>query len=108
MKSNFGYYFCFNRFVQAFDVRFRPETAIDSDEYEEDYDNVDSVSDYPSDWESESSGTSFLSPYINLGSVPTTNFLGNETTGRMLSFPNWIQVGQGSLLRITDFSHITK
>ncbi|KAJ7284565.1 hypothetical protein C8J57DRAFT_1216984 [Mycena rebaudengoi] len=65
--------------------------------YHEDYDNVDSVSDYPSDWESESSGTSFLSPYISLGSVPTTNFLGNETTGRMLSFPNWIQHQVGHL-----------
>ncbi|KAJ7293978.1 hypothetical protein C8J57DRAFT_1270505 [Mycena rebaudengoi] len=83
---------------EAFDVRFRPEDASDVDDYEDDYnENQESTSDYPSDWDTEYS-TGYLSPYIKLGSVPTTNFVGSGgTTGRILSFPNWIQHRVGHL-----------
>ncbi|KAE9395192.1 hypothetical protein BT96DRAFT_159552 [Gymnopus androsaceus JB14] len=56
---------------------------------------------YPSDWETEPNdkgnsppvSTSSLSSFIELGTVPTTNFASGSThrTGRMLSFPNWLQ-----------------
>lgn len=59
------------------------------------------IENYPSDWEEEdkedgSSGkmsTTELSPVIKLGTIPTTNFdATTRGTGRMLSFPNWVQV----------------
>ncbi|KAE9395195.1 hypothetical protein BT96DRAFT_159707 [Gymnopus androsaceus JB14] len=63
---------------------------------------------YPSDWETESNDdgrhspvdTSFgMRPFIELGTVPTTNFNSgtNNGTGRMLSFPNWLQHKVGSV-----------
>lgn len=58
--------------------------------------------DYPSDWEDvyDSSGYSItpsnLNVTIELGVVPTTGLStstsGGHGTGRILAFPNWIQV----------------
>lgn len=73
---------------------------------EQDDDDDDDIEiDYPSDWEE---GTTWDGkPYpvsidqipmnINLGNVQTTNFFktseaGDHGTGRIISFPNWIQV----------------
>jgi hypothetical protein len=70
--------------------------------------------DYPSDWEEVIDSytgtvrwayTTEIPNSVSLGAVPTTNsnspesaeddcMLGNKT-GRMLSFPNWIQVSEG-------------
>ncbi|KAJ7454732.1 hypothetical protein FB451DRAFT_1373392 [Mycena latifolia] len=101
---------------ESFTVSFRPEASesndnddydsdYDSDDYEDDEDDgakSDSTSDFPSDW--DGSYTSSLGQYLELGTVPTTNFITNKTvgsessgTGRILSFPNWIQHQVGKL-----------
>ena len=55
----------------------------------------DDLQDYPSDWDDNDS-TDHLRPFIELGKVLATNFalIAPEApkTGRMLSFPNWVQV----------------
>ncbi|KAJ4464528.1 hypothetical protein C8J55DRAFT_529967 [Lentinula edodes] len=80
-----------------------------SDEEEEAYDSEDH---YPSDWETESVddglripvNTTALPYFIDLGTVPTTNFDSDregerkgDNTGRILSFPNWLQHQVGSV-----------
>ncbi|KAJ7510454.1 hypothetical protein B0H11DRAFT_1959149 [Mycena galericulata] len=86
---------------ESFRVTFRSEADSDSEDedYEDYYDetNLDSTSDYPSDW--DYTDTSALPRYLYLGCVPTTNFTASEKagTGRMLSFPNWIQHRVGKL-----------
>lgn len=88
---------------QSFKIYFADDEdgeRIDPDEPPEEYEE-----DYPSDWEQlgpdgtlEMMSTGSLSTYIHLGTVPTTNFVpvdqdgDSRGTGRMLSFPNWIQV----------------
>jgi hypothetical protein len=69
--------------------------------------------DYPSDWEDSDEGAGPMSvhnlhKYIPVGAVPTTNFSGqiaaagaseisnqnqsHRSTGRIITFPNWVQV----------------
>ncbi|KAJ7284557.1 hypothetical protein C8J57DRAFT_1708995 [Mycena rebaudengoi] len=83
---------------QTFSFHFRHETANSADGSDDDDDNYssDGEKDYPSDWEPDTITTE-LPPFIPLGSVPTTNFSKSETTGRILSFPNWIQHQVGRL-----------
>ncbi|KAJ3848017.1 hypothetical protein EV368DRAFT_68627 [Lentinula lateritia] len=79
------------------------------DEQEEAYESEDH---YPSDWETESVddglripvNTTALPYFIDLGTVPTTNFDSDregerkgDNTGRILSFPNWLQHQVGSV-----------
>ncbi|KAL0950704.1 hypothetical protein HGRIS_007481 [Hohenbuehelia grisea] len=78
------------------------DVYIKRDDAEEDPEPT--LQDYPSDWEEElydgefrPVGTSSLGAFIDLGDVPTTNikharagFEGNGT-GRIITFPNWIQ-----------------
>jgi hypothetical protein len=76
---------------------------------DEDEDEEDRDVDYPSDWEdavdypgraNSPMTTETLSTNIALGTAPTTNISSlhanssnaNGSTGRILSFPNWIQV----------------
>lgn len=89
------------------------EDAEDEDAEEDE--EAEREKDYPSDWEDteyngklEPMSTSDLNPYIPLGVVPTTNFspssndtvnAGSPQTGRMISFPNWIQVCATSYFR---------
>ncbi|KAJ3710145.1 hypothetical protein C8R42DRAFT_381127 [Lentinula raphanica] len=86
---------------EDFLVNFTKPTD-DNDEDEELQEEEDYEKHYPSDWETEvdSKGnqyavfTTAIPSFINLGTVPTTNFepqTGNRTTGRMISFPNWLQ-----------------
>lgn len=62
----------------------------------DDNDEEETQQDYPSDWEPEWS-TDTLPPYIGFGVVPTTGIHASQdkvpNTGRILTFPNWIQVG---------------
>ncbi|KAF7364731.1 Heat shock 70 kDa protein 12B [Mycena venus] len=73
----------------------------DEDENDEDEDDEDWERDYPSDW--GDMRTTGIPGFISLGSVPTTNIspsAGKTTgsgTGRILSFPNWIQHKVGRL-----------
>jgi hypothetical protein len=84
----------------------------DQEGYEDDEDEDDEgVDDFPSDWEDAADypgglgpramTTDTLSTHIALGTAPTTNFsspnansssTNGRGTGRILSFPNWIQV----------------
>ncbi|KAJ3725634.1 hypothetical protein DFJ43DRAFT_1088486 [Lentinula guzmanii] len=71
----------------------------DNDDVNEDYENDENDEEYyyPSDWETEiddegnsrSVSTSELPCFIDMGTVPTTK--ATKGTGRMLSFPNWLQ-----------------
>jgi hypothetical protein len=78
------------------------EDNSDNNEEESDEDD-EGVDDYPSDWEKvmdekgdlEWMNTSSISPHIHLGSVPTSGGSMSAAchgTGRILSFPNWVQV----------------
>ncbi|KAE9395190.1 hypothetical protein BT96DRAFT_159562 [Gymnopus androsaceus JB14] len=72
----------------------------------------DQVDHYPSDWETELDDegtshpvyTSSFPMFIELGTVPTTNFNseGSNGTGRMLSFPNWLQHKVESVRNISN------
>ncbi|KAJ7284568.1 hypothetical protein C8J57DRAFT_1497468 [Mycena rebaudengoi] len=94
----------------AFSFHFRHGTpnSVDGPDDDENYDS-DGEEDYPSDWDPDTS-TSALPPFIPLGSVPTTNFSKSETTGRILSFPNWIQhqVGRLSVAEGTPSDYVAK
>ncbi|KAF7357695.1 BZ3500-MvSof-1268-A1-R1-Chr11-1g03198 protein [Mycena venus] len=102
-----------------FKVYFRRDSDSGSDSEGDDAEDDDdkseaesdgTASDYPSDWEGEN--TSALSGYISLGWVPTTNFTASKATGtgRMLSFPNWLQhqVGELSVVENTPNGYIAK
>jgi hypothetical protein len=95
----------------------REDPTAEVDDYAEDL-----LFDYPSDWDEEidedgeevSNSIDDLQKYIKLGAVRTTNFLeedevasdqssepkatgskrgdSNTFTGRIISFPNWVQV----------------
>ncbi|KAF7334430.1 Heat shock 70 kDa protein 12B [Mycena venus] len=83
------------------------------DDEDEDYEE-DRERDYPSDW--GDMVTTGISRFISLGSVPTTNIRSSagETigsgTGRILSFPNWIQhkVGRLSVAEDTPVGQVVK
>ncbi|KAJ7680682.1 hypothetical protein DFH06DRAFT_1464841 [Mycena polygramma] len=107
---------------ESFRVSFRPEgdngpegEAREVEHEEEDQDDDDGAesdyaSDYPSDWE-EGWMTENLPQYIDLGTVPATNFTAKKFgTGRMLSFPNWIQhqVGEVSVAKNTPDGVVAK
>ncbi|KAJ6594273.1 hypothetical protein B0H19DRAFT_1246959 [Mycena capillaripes] len=102
---------------EAFTISFRPEADGNSEDEDDEGDDedaeLDSASDYPSDWE-DNMRTSALPGYIELGCVPTTNFTSKESetsgTGRMLSFPNWIQhqVGKLSVAETNPKGHVAK
>ncbi|KAJ3984363.1 hypothetical protein F5890DRAFT_49768 [Lentinula detonsa] len=82
---------------EDFSLNFTKEGDSDNDEEEEE----EGERHYPSDWETEIDGkgnqrpvyTTAIPAFINLGTVPTTNFdeQASKGTGRMLSFPNWLQ-----------------
>ncbi|KIK68298.1 hypothetical protein GYMLUDRAFT_35681 [Collybiopsis luxurians FD-317 M1] len=75
----------------------------DGDDEDEDLGDEDEEYEdhYPSDWETEVDhegknipmNTSSIPFFINMGTVPTTNIHpgASNGTGRMLSFPNWLQ-----------------
>lgn len=78
-----------------------------NEDEDEDEDEEPEFEDYPSDWEDATDypgGTAMttesLSTHIALGTAPTTNVSSRHAsssangsgTGRVLSFPNWIQV----------------
>ncbi|KAE9388784.1 hypothetical protein BT96DRAFT_1003878 [Gymnopus androsaceus JB14] len=75
--------------------------SFDRDDEEEAEGDEEQVDNYPSDWETELDHegnphpvyTSSLPAFIEMGTVPTTNFNSGVSngTGRMLSFPNWLQ-----------------
>ncbi|KAJ7665929.1 hypothetical protein DFH06DRAFT_262963 [Mycena polygramma] len=77
------------------------EDGDESDEEEEEEDDVSEEEDYPSDWGGDA--TTSLGRYIDLGSVPTTNIKASTgepdspRTGRIISFPNWLQHKVGKL-----------
>ncbi|KAF5392719.1 hypothetical protein D9757_000817 [Collybiopsis confluens] len=88
----------FSVLAQDFHVSFcgdseDPENEDEDDEEEED--------NFPSDWEIEVDyrgvqhpmSTSNISYFIDMGTVPTTRVRPglSDSTGRMLSFPNWLQ-----------------
>ncbi|KAL0960958.1 hypothetical protein HGRIS_005958 [Hohenbuehelia grisea] len=92
---------------EDFNVHIKPDDEpeiMPGEEQEESDPDAPSIRDYPSDWEEtvydgklQPRYTSDLGAFVGLGSVPTTNieharpeFAGNGT-GRMISFPNWIQ-----------------
>jgi hypothetical protein len=92
----------FSFFSKAFTLKFVREEGedektdtfngeVNEDDDEDDYDS-DRTRDYPSDWGDDF--TTGLGRFIGLGSVPTTNTGTSDAggTGRILSFPNWIQV----------------
>lgn len=103
--------------IKSFNFRLSEETDSDAEEEVDEGDEEDNNSeeDFPSDWEKENhldwngepieykASTSNLSTYITLGTVPTTNFrkvaTTTDETGRMLSFPNWIQASSRSPFR---------
>jgi len=74
----------------------RPNQEEDKD-YDTDEDPMDN---YPSDWEdqepeiywgiSKPMWTTEISPYVNLGTIKTAG-VQDGGTGRILTFPNWIQ-----------------
>jgi hypothetical protein len=74
---------------------------------------TDSTDNYPSDWADEVD-TGSLGRFITLGTVPTASFnvspgCGTSSgTGRILSFPNWIQVLEGVVLPPVHASDIAK
>ncbi|KAJ7841354.1 hypothetical protein B0H14DRAFT_1047587 [Mycena olivaceomarginata] len=105
---------------ESFDVRFRPEVDTDSevgDDAKSDIDDAmtDSTDNYPSDWADEDD-TGSLGRFITLGTVPTASFNASpgcgtsSGTGRILSFPNWIQhqVGKLSVSENTSDGYIAK
>lgn len=85
----------FDYYSQDFKVEFN-----DNEDNADEDDDDEGVDDYPSDW--EDMDTNNLSGYIQLGTVPTTNFAPSEKrygTGRIISFPNWIQVSRPSFIQ---------
>ncbi|KAE9388782.1 hypothetical protein BT96DRAFT_1025294 [Gymnopus androsaceus JB14] len=83
------------------DFRFSFHKDDEEEAEESIYAEEDYVDNYPSDWEIELDeegnrhpvNTSSFPAFIELGTVPTTNFNSgiSNGTGRMLSFPNWLQ-----------------
>ncbi|THU97232.1 hypothetical protein K435DRAFT_838699 [Dendrothele bispora CBS 962.96] len=79
----------------------RPESPTSEDGGQPQYTyESDEESNYPSDWEEQEPqiywgihkhmSTSSISPYVKLGTVKTTG-IEKDGTGRILTFPNWIQ-----------------
>ncbi|KAE9398878.1 hypothetical protein BT96DRAFT_939813 [Gymnopus androsaceus JB14] len=63
----------------------KSDDVEDGDDVDEKYEEEDH---WPSDWETDD-----LPFFIELGTVPTTNIRpGGNGTGRILSFPNWLQM----------------
>ncbi|KAJ6560157.1 hypothetical protein B0H19DRAFT_109647 [Mycena capillaripes] len=93
------------RFVREGQGEAADKTAVEErededEEADEDIDDEESnwTKDYPSDWGDNM--TTGLDRFIPLGSVPTTNMVdktASNGTGRILSFPNWIQHKVGKL-----------
>ncbi|KAJ3767263.1 hypothetical protein FB446DRAFT_755463 [Lentinula raphanica] len=87
---------------EDFLVNFTKPTDDNDEDEELQEEEEDYEKHYPSDWETEvdSKGnkypvfTTAIPSFINLGTVPTTNFepQTGKTTGRMISFPNWLQL----------------
>ncbi|KAF4566608.1 hypothetical protein EYR36_012039 [Pleurotus pulmonarius] len=84
------------------------EEEEDEDEEDEDEDADDSEPehDYPSDWEyteyhgeRQPRSTSDLPIFTDLGTVPATGVVtkSNQPTGRIITFPNWIQHKVGGI-----------
>ncbi|KAJ6577438.1 hypothetical protein B0H19DRAFT_1119924 [Mycena capillaripes] len=99
---------------ESFSVEFRPEADSENIDGEEDSGSDGNTDDYPSDW-GDDHNTSGLPRFLPLGTVPTTNFNTSATgeapgTGRILSFPNWIQhqVGKLSVAEDTPEDHVAK
>jgi hypothetical protein len=91
--------------------KYSDEEDSDEDEDEDEDGGWDRYSekDYPSDWETviDENGiarpkdTFSLSGTIPLGTVPTVSPAGNDpesNTGRIITFPNWIQVRPPGIL----------
>ncbi|KAF5384697.1 hypothetical protein D9757_006244 [Collybiopsis confluens] len=81
---------------EDFQASFYKHREADEEE-EDDYGEDEHEDNYPSDWETcvDFDGvtrpmyTSDISYFIDMGTVPTTNI--KRGTGRMISFPNWLQ-----------------
>lgn len=74
----------------------------DDEEEDDDEDEDEGLEDYPSDWETRS-----MTHDITLGTVATTNSADiaqiGTGTGRIVSFPNWIQVSSIGLIWATYY-----
>jgi hypothetical protein len=80
-----------NHASQQFSVYIpRPEPENTDDE-DDDYDEEnDYFSNAPSDYGSDAA-MGDLPAYLNVGVVPTVDTHGNHGTGRIITFPNWVQ-----------------
>ncbi|KAK7678017.1 hypothetical protein QCA50_018957 [Cerrena zonata] len=77
-------------------VQRKRKTEGDEEEEEDDSDEEEwDVKDYPSDWEQDDNGYMSLVMNVMVGTVPTTNsediLPTGHGTGRILSFPNFVQ-----------------
>jgi hypothetical protein len=71
--------------LQAFGVNF------DQDDPDSTGNDDDCIRDKPSDYGGSDVDMGDLKGYINVGKVPTTGD-GPRGTGRIITFPNWVQV----------------
>ena len=80
--------------LQSFSWYPKKEGYLPQEADSEDEDMEDSHDDFPSDWEDTGRGTTEnLGIHVLLGSAPTSFSTEEEHhTGRLLSFPNWLQV----------------
>ena len=88
--------------TQDFQLSFHKNNDDDDEDEDLGDEDEDYEDHYPSDWETEVDhegktipmNTSSIPFFINMGTVPTTNIHpgASNGTGRMLSFPNWLQV----------------
>ncbi|KAJ3969664.1 hypothetical protein EV361DRAFT_963930 [Lentinula raphanica] len=86
---------------EDFLLSFTKSTADMDEDQEGAQEEEDYEQHYPSDWEAEIDNegnksqvySTAIPTFMTLGTVPTTNFdlETGKTTGRMISFPNWLQ-----------------
>ena len=98
---------------QNFEIHFA-KANDESDDEDEDIEDEDIENDYPSDWEQTQDyrgnimpmSTSNIPAHFNLGTVTTAvnsaSNSANRGTGKILSFPNWIQVRLHYYPRLTQ------
>jgi hypothetical protein len=72
--------------LQAFSVNFDEDDPDSTGNEDDDY-----IDDKPSDYGGSDVNMGDLKGYINVGKVPTTGAAPGGT-GRIVTFPNWVQV----------------
>jgi hypothetical protein len=83
--------------IQEFSIRIKKSGECEDDEDDEDdEDEPEYVTNNPSDYGSDAN-LGDPSGYINIGVIPTTASVTESDpildTGRIITFPNWVQVG---------------